>query len=163
MCYYSGTMRKNQFRDAIEGEDMTLRHMSGHQVLAGKDGKAVCIKSGSTLTIEKLEPDACVSRNLPPAVREVLAYYRGKTVTAEFREYQPHGGYAADAITLFGQRIHIVWLAEGLKCYLGPKRVSLETKLGVDDPSIVHDHKSIDEMPTLARALGVVSVCSITR
>lgn len=163
MCYYSKIVSNT--RDAKEQENLRTVTRDHHRMLAGDDGKIVCVMDKTTMHIENLQVDRTQFGTLQPSIQQVLRRYIGKSVSAPFVEYHSNQGvrgYAADAIMLDGIRIHLFWLANGMECYVGAKKVTLETKLGVDDPSIVHDHKPIDEMPTLGRALGVVGVCSIT-
>lgn len=167
MCYYSRSMRRDEFRGAKENEDLTVQpDGTGHTVLrAASDNKIVCVASGSMINIENLQVNRENFRQLNPSLQWALQPLIGKAVRAEFREYHHNGGhYAADALVIDGMKVHLAWLKSGTKCYIGDARVSLETRLGVDDPSIVHDHKPIDEQPGIARAMGrALGLCSIVR
>jgi hypothetical protein len=165
-------MRRDEYRDVRENEDLTLRHdNSGHAMATGQDGKAVCVKSGSTIHIEKFEMDHVrfAWRHAHPMVREIFKPLVGQPVSAKFVEYHggPDGvgnGYAADAIEVHGHRFHLGWMKAGTKCYVGAKRVTLETKLGVGDPPVIHDPLPSDETPTVARAMArAIGLCSVTR
>lgn len=163
MCYYSQHVANT--RDAKEQENLRTAIVGFHRVLKGDDGKVVCVMDKATMHIENLQVDEAQFAHLHPSVRFVLQRYIGKSVSAPFVEYHAHSGsrgYAADAILLDGVRIHLFWLVNGLHCYIGAKKVPLETKLGMDDPSIALDHR--EETPTVARTLARIDgLCSITR
>lgn len=163
MCYYS-TIHPDT-REAKEGEDMHVGRARDHGVLKGSSDQAiVCVQSGSTLTIENLQFADDTLRNPGLVARiEAMGLKPGQNLTARFIQYHgpQHDAYACDAIEVRGMKLHISWLRVGTKCYFG-KKVSLETKLGMDDPSIVLDYR--EETPTVARTLARVDgLCSITR
>jgi hypothetical protein len=168
MCYYSTTLRPHQFREAKPGEDLTLtqENSNGHHYPVGADNKIVCVAHGARVHFDKLELNpatACAVLRQWPSVK----HYIGKPLTTVYSpSAHPHyPSYAADHVMVGGHPLHLIYLKAGTKMHLP---LSLETKLGVDDPSIVHDHMAltdrVDEQPTLARALGrALGVCSITR
>lgn len=166
MCIYSLALGRGSFRDAQEGEDLTLSHFDAHAVARGdSDNKIVCIKPGSEVHIAEFRLHPSVERDIMRHFPQ-LKKYLGQPVSAQFRERGGHG-QSADVLMINGNAVPLVYFAVGVKFYLGEKRpvpvpVKLETKLGMDDPSIHLDHK--EETPTVARALArVVGLCSITR
>ncbi len=179
MCYYSTTMSNT--RNAEHQENLVVGTAVDHAVLkAEKDNRVVCVMDDTMIHLEKLQLSelgaACTVRykNSAVLVRTVLKDVIGKPVSGMFREYhavanpdshhiQRHG-YASDCIVINGVPVHLVWLKQGTKCYVGDKKLALETRLGVDDPSIVHDHKPIDEQPGLTRVTDrALGLCSIVR
>jgi len=168
MCYYSRTMNSREFRDAKENEDLTVSHDGhGHSVArATSDKKIVCVMDKTQLNIENFQVD-----NIPPNIFEAVRHLIGKEVSAQFVEYHfpdtgvIHRQHASDAIIVAGTKVHLAWFKQGTKCYIGEKRVppvKLETRLGVDDPSIHLDHK--EPSTILDRVLSkVTGLCSITR
>jgi len=167
MCYYSRTMDRREFRDAKENEDLTIQSDGhGHTVLkAASDGKIVCVMDKSTVNIENFQVNR---RDLNISLLEACKPLIGKTVQLPFIEYHQYHAvngqqaFASDSVQVGRFKVHLAWLVPGTKCYLGPKRIPLETKLGVNDPSIVHDHKPLDTI--VDRVLAVRQyVCSITR
>ncbi len=161
MCYYSRTMGRHEFRDAKDNEDLIFsRDRTGHAfVRSTTDNKAVCIKNKTTMHIEnfQLDKSAC----LGVAMMNLAKRYIGKSISVPFVEYTPYQGYAADAVQLEGMNFHLSWLKQGTKCYVGKKRVNLEAVLGFDGSEHL-DHRSIDEVPTMAHA-SRERVTSITR
>lgn len=164
MCYYSTTLHSSKYRAAKEGEDHTIKADHGghhHYATGDSDGKITCMRHGTEVHIAHFDFHPRMIANLDAFLQKTLRALRGKEVHGTFVEWQGMG-HSADGIVVNGARIHFMWIAEGTKFYTGAKRISLETRLGVDDPSIVLDHR--EETPTvelaMARALGV---CSITR
>lgn len=164
MCYYSTTLKASQFRAAKESEDLTLHADGfGHHCPVGSDGKIVCMLPGTEMHIENFQLNMEFFQNLPHPLRQRLQLYVGKPVSAQFWEYHSGHGYAADCIKLCGERVHMLYLKAGTKFYIGAKRPSLETKLGVGDPPTIREPLPSDETPTLQRMLQkVVGLCSVT-
>ena len=163
MCYYSKTLRRDQFRAAKEGEDLTLTAdgVGHHFATSEADGKIVCILPGTQLHIENFQLNQQWKRNLPHSTWRLLQELEGKPVSARFFE-DTRGGYSADSVTLCGERIHLLYLAAGTKFYIGAKRVPMSERMGVDDPSIMLDHK--EPNTSVERVMAKVDgLCSITR
>jgi hypothetical protein len=144
MCYYSTTLRREQVRDAKPGEDLTLRADGhGHQYPVASDGKIVCMTQGREVHIASLQLSGMVPRGL----RLDLNHLIGKPVSGYFSE-RVNSGYAADRIMIDDDEVHcyhevhLLYLAPGTTFYVGPKRVDVAEKLGVNDPSITLDHMS---------------------
>jgi hypothetical protein len=137
MCYYSQTLRADEFRNAKEGEDLTLHAdtNSGHTYPKGEDGKVVCIAQGTIAQVEKLELNPEYERQLRRDMPG-LEDYLGKPYETRF---SPHTrGYSADHLMVGPYFVHLIYLKSGMKLYTGPKRLP---NLGVDDPSIALDHR----------------------
>ncbi len=182
MCYYSTTINT---RNAEHQENLVVGTHANHAALradhavlrAEKDNRVVCVMDDTMIHLEKLELSELGAANvvrheghvvrLKIALKDVI----GKPVSGMFREYHAamhcqnsRQGYASDCIVINGVPVHLVWLKAGTKCYVGDKKLALETRLGVDDPSIVHDHKPIDEQPGLTRVTDrALGLCSIVR
>ena len=163
MCYYSTTMRN--VRDVKQQEDLYIgTHMSHTVLKSAKDDRAVCVKGGSEIHFEKLEIQRDrLSHEYLCAIRPHL----GKEFHTRFVQYSGNG-YAADAIMVGPYKIHIAWLKDGLKCYVGPKKpdLALEAKLGVDEQTMkgnMLDHgPQHDDVPTFRRSvLRALGFCSI--
>jgi hypothetical protein len=54
MCLYSTHVPESERRNAKVGETLTVGQNRGHACLLGDDGKVTCIKSGTTLVIDRL-------------------------------------------------------------------------------------------------------------
>jgi len=164
MCYYSTTLHSSKFRAAKEGEDLTLHADGrGHHYPVGGDGKIVCMLPGTEIHIENFQLNPEFVGSLPHMLRYRLEMYVGKPLSAQFWEYHTGHGHAADCIKLGGERVHMLYLKAGTKFYIGAKRPSLETKLGVGDPPTIREPLPSDETPTLQRMLQkVVGLCSVT-
>ena len=162
MCYYSLYVRNEDFRPAKEGEDLTVSRHDGHHVARGSDGMIVCMKGGSTAHIAKLELRRDFMRDYERYTPKLMRLI-GKPVTGKFRE--PGDGWSADCFVFNDMALPLVYIAAGVTFYLGAKRPTLETRLGVDDPSIALDHNSANiETPTLGQTVKrVIGICSITR
>ena len=74
MCYYSKTLRPDQFRAAKEGEDLTLTAdgVGHHFATSEADGKIVCILPGTQLHIENFQLNQQWKRNLPHSTWRLL-------------------------------------------------------------------------------------------
>ena len=164
MCYYSVSLRRDQFRDAKEGEDLSIVEYRGHSMAHSKhDHKIVCIRHGAEFHTDKL----VIAKQHERAFRAhfpKLEKYIGQPVSGRFTEGR--GEYTHDSMIIDGQAMSLGYLGEGMSFYLGPKAIDLETKLGVDDPSIALDHREtvVDETPTFGRTLTrALGLCSIIR
>lgn len=139
MCYYSTTLHHDQVRDAKEGEDLKLvSDHHGHHLPTASDGKVVCMKPGSEVHIASLQLSAMAPRGWRLDFKDLI----GKPVSARFIA-RYNNGYAADRIVVDGcayHEVHFIYLAAGTTFYIGPKRVDVADKLGVNDPSITLDH-----------------------
>src|SRR5688572_2786282 len=109
MCYYSRTMQRDEFRDVKVGEDLTLRHdHTGHAILAGEDGKIVCVRDDMMIHIEtfKVDPSRFAWKHTATRVRRIFEPLVGKPVSGTFVEYHAGPnmriGYASDAIEVNG-------------------------------------------------------------
>jgi len=157
-------MRRTDFRSAKEGEDLTLATYDGHAVARGNsDGMVVCIRGGSEAHIAKLELRGEYAKDYAKYYPE-LTKLTGQPVDCRFVE--AGNGYSSDCFVINGVKLPMVYVAPGTTFYLGEKRgVSIETRLGVDDPSIALDHReTVDEMPTHERATARArGLCSIVR
>jgi hypothetical protein len=173
MCYYSINLPNT--RDAKKGEDLTIGQRHGHHVLEGADHKVVCVRDDTTLHIEQLELSVGgrIEFDNSLTLLRQIGPRLGKPVSGRFVEYRiaqnaraiRTGHFSSDAIMIDGLAVHLWWLAEGTKCYIGPKKVDLTTALGVTDPSIALDHgPQRDDAPTHHTMLAKIDgLCSITR
>jgi hypothetical protein len=156
MCYYSLSMRRSEYRSAKEGEDVVVSHLDGHGIVRGaSDGMAVCVRSGTEMHMAAFKLTSRAEYGYltsHPWLREFI----GKPISGRFAE--GNGAEASDSIRIEGVHIPLLYFVQGTTLYLGPKRPTLETKLGVDDPSIVHDHKTDAPAPvrTTVRSLTTV-------
>lgn len=169
MCYYSLTMPRGTYRSAKLGEDLTISHMDGHGVArANSDGMVTCVAGGTEAHIAKFE---FASPSIERAFRQThpwLMKMIGQPISARFKE---GNASAADVVLIPHPTIrhdvaivHMQYLARGTQFYLGRKReeITLEARLGVDEPAVIRDPLPSDEAPTLARTLGrALGVCSI--
>lgn len=177
MCYYSTTLPRGTFRDVKVGEDLTVQHVHGHGMLrAESDAKIVCVRDASEVHIERVEmSEPYYTPVIVLGRAPELAQLTGKPLSSRFYDVGKRlgpaywgGAYvdraerpASDCIDVDGVMLPLLALAPGTKLYTGPKRPSLESKLGVDDPSIALDHNT-DKTPTVARAWArVVGLCSV--
>jgi hypothetical protein len=150
MCYYSLSLRRGQFRSAKQGEDLVVSHFEGHGIVrAQSDGMIACVAGGTIMVqipefrlTKAAEQNFCLSY---PWMREAI----GKPVTGRFTE--GNGSDASDHIMIgfaSGNRpvqLHLSYFPLGTILYTGPKRpepVDIADTLGVNDPSIVHDHNT---------------------
>lgn len=175
MCYYSSTLPKGSFRDVKVGEDLTIQAGSGHHYpVAASDRKIVCMRNRTEVHIADFQFNPHSDPSYGHGVfhdvisygyhrRDELRKLVGKPLTGLFVEHHLHNA-AADWIKVGSLHLHLSWIKAGTKLYTGPARVAgLETRLGVDDPSIIHDHRPL-QAPTLQRVIDrVINYCSVTR
>jgi len=148
MCYYSLSLRRGQFRSAKQGEDLVVSHFDGHGIVrAESDSMIACVAGGTMVQIPEFRLTKAAEQNFClsfPGMREAI----GKPVTGRFTE--GNGCDASDHIVIgfaSGDRLvqlHLSYFPPGTILYTGPKRpepVDIADTLGVNDPSIVHDHK----------------------
>jgi hypothetical protein len=166
MCYYSRALHPNQFRDAKLGEDLTIvddgrGHIMGY---SEHDHKIVCMRNAEQVHIEKLVLNPHHERAFLRHFPQLRKYVKeGLPVSGQFLEGR-NKQLSADQVMIDGHYFSFAYLGEGTVFYLGPKKIPIETKLGVDDPSIVLDHKTVDETPTTRRTWAqALGLCSITR
>lgn len=168
MCYYSLSMNPDMFRKVVVGEDLRVVDYQSHAVFRARDRMIVCIPRGVEVHIASLQlrsdvmkvamthglPMGFRGRAIPP---EVISDMIGKPVHGTFRSGD------GDFIIFNDMRLHISYLKPFVDLYVGPERkVRLETRLGMDDPSIVHDHNvDFDRTPMLQRVFD--RLCSVTR
>ena len=174
MCYYSTTMHGT--RAAKKQEDLVVSTHLNHGVIKGEsDGKVVCVMDNTTIHLEKLKLSHAGNSATTPSGRHISDVLRdvilaGKPVSGIFTEYHAAAlyprrrGYSADAIIIDGVPVHLLWLKEGSKCYVGDKKVPMENRMGLGHPPVIHDPLPSDEAPTLGRMLArVAGLCSINR
>lgn len=173
MCYYSTTLRADQFRKAKVGEDLVLMQQHSHNYAASEaDNKIVCVANGTHVHIESLQfsPDIlnfAANRQLKSLngkllQPEQLSGLSGRPVSGIFLQ---RNGDASDWIDFGGGVvIHIGWLYPNAKFYIGEKRVpvprDLDKAMGLDQ---LRAEVLIDETPTVERTMArVTGLCSIT-
>lgn len=170
MCLFSKSLRPGQFRNAKVNEDLVIdTDAYGHTFSRSPaDGLITCIRDGGEVQIAKLMVAPQHERSFRQAFPSLVKLI-GQPVTARFREGVHHnrtGRMSSDMLWIEGHNLALVYLAKGTAFYLGPKRMTLEAKLGVDDPSIALDHREtvVDETPTATRAFArALGLCSIIR
>lgn len=168
MCYYSLSMRPGTFRAAKQGDDLVVSSHDGHGIARSqRDGMVVCIPGGTELHMARFDMTLQARQAYLP-VHPWLNAMIGKPLTAQFRE---GGREASDVVVVCEPNrpgvsvlLHLSYLKHATTFYIGPKRPTLEDKLGVGDPPVIHDPLPIDEAPTLMRTMGrMLGVCSIWR
>ena len=162
MCYYSKTLHPSRYRDAKAGEDLIVgSDEQGHHYAVGKsDGKIVCLLPGTEVHVARFEYNKAMLPSVGVEMRKILRNLQGKEVHARFVEL--NRGYSADGMMVDGARVHFIYMAVGTEFYIGAERVPMETRLGVDDPSIMLDHKEPSSI--FDRVMAKVNgLCSITR
>lgn len=171
MCYYSLSMPRSAFRRADLGEDLRLTEYMNHTVFrARRDSMVVCVPRGVEVHVARLELKKSVETQarrygLPGGPYGQYLFWDGivANLGKPARGTFTGSNGAGDWILVDGVRLHLSWLREGLRMYIGPEKVRLETRLGMDDPSIVHDHRTdLDKAPMLQRIFDRLA-CSVTR
>jgi hypothetical protein len=148
MCYYSLSLRRGQFRSAKQGEDLVVSHFDGHGIVrAHSDDMIACVAGRTMVQIPVFKLMPSVEQSLLSSY-PWLAVALGKSITGRFSE--GNGCDASDHIVIgfaSGDRpvqLHLSYFPPGTILYTGPKRpepIDIADTLGVNDPSIVHDHK----------------------
>lgn len=175
MCYYSTTLPRGSFRDVKVGENLTIVTGGRHHYPVAGDGKIVCIRNRTEVHLQDFQFNPTSNPSYGDGVfhdvisygyhrREELRKLVGKPLTGLFVEHHLHQ-MAADWIKVGSLHLHLSWIKEGTKLYTGPAKVAgMEARLGVDDPSIIHDHRPLDKAPTIQRVLDrVINYCSVAR
>jgi len=140
MCYYSKSMRAGTFREATPEDNIVMgSDINGHHfAVSADDHKVLCIRTATDVHIARLnirtEHRRSFERQYP-----ILSDLIDQPVMARFIEMA--GSYSNDFLVIDGMRVPFAYFEDGMEFYIGPKRPSLEQKLGTDDPSIALDHK----------------------